>query len=496
MKQSRRLVSVTGISLLLCVGVWAQLDGTSALADQQSPAKAAGAEAYYQWLQTCLDGLEKDIPSITKSAEAAARLYVRRDAKYMVYPLGDEGFKAEVVGRSGGLCLVGRGWNIRPNREMIVLLVLREDKWDQTIAVAKKAKSPEHMVIAFGRAELIERARQEGVEFDFVIDNHAAPHGGLFQDTDGNWVVPTSPTANIAAQRGWMGEFIAACTRLGRMPAVLQAYAVPGGRKRDDKLGFRKFHGHEPRPMPPGRAGAEYLKVLRRDLASLRRHGMGNIRKLADLALAIRAEGKTVYGYFQSHGMMKGQVGYPGDLGYFEQYNETWFKPRNDVTLQAGDLVFCVGYDQQYHGWGYRDWDRNVRKQGVRLAHSFTSYPDVPRQTVPANKRSDASTIPPDEIYIDQRWGWGDAVVEFPGYDVKVLTVSGVICDAIWWMVNAEMFEILSKSAPVQVEARPYAPASCPAASAAGCQAACPAGCKAAPPATSPATRPAGCPDA
>ena len=45
-----------------------------------------------------------------------------------------------------------------------------------------------------------------------------------------------------------------------------------------------------------------------------------------------------------------------------------------------------------------------------------------------------------DEVYIDQHWAFGDAVVEVPGYDVKILPTSGVISEAVLWMVCAEAF--------------------------------------------------------
>ncbi|MCY3023263.1 MAG: glycoside hydrolase family 5 protein [Planctomycetota bacterium] len=65
-----------------------------------SAAAPGGAEAYYQWIGSCLDAVEKDLPAITASAEAAAARYVKED--YELGVCGDEGVVGEVVGRSGG----------------------------------------------------------------------------------------------------------------------------------------------------------------------------------------------------------------------------------------------------------------------------------------------------------------------------------------------------------------------------------------------------------
>ena len=51
--------------------------------------------------------------------------------------------------------------------------------------------------------------------------------------------------------------------------------------------------------------------------------------------------------------------------------------------------------------------------------------------------------LPPDELYIDQRWELGDGQVQLPGYDIKILPPSGVIELAILWMVEAEMVDMI-----------------------------------------------------
>jgi hypothetical protein len=47
--------------------------------------------------------------------------------------------------------------------------------------------------------------------------------------------------------------------------------------------------------------------------------------------------------------------------------------------------------------------------------------------------------ILPNEVWINERWAIGDAVVAFPGYDVKVFPISGVLDETIFWIINANI---------------------------------------------------------
>ena len=53
-------------------------------------AAAVGAEAYHQWMMTCMDAMENDVPQIARSAEAAAKLHVQEG--YPLLAMGDSGF--------------------------------------------------------------------------------------------------------------------------------------------------------------------------------------------------------------------------------------------------------------------------------------------------------------------------------------------------------------------------------------------------------------------
>lgn len=72
-----------------------------------------------------------------------------------------------------------------------------------------------------------------------------------------------------------------------------------------------------------------------------------------------------------------------------------------------------------------------MRARGVRLIWSLASYDRDP-VLGPAGIRS-------DEMLIDQYWQYGDAVVDCPGYDIRILPTSGVMAETVMWCVVSEM---------------------------------------------------------
>lgn len=67
----------------------------------QQPRFADGLQAYTRWLSTCLKQLELQLPTITRSAEDAADLYVEKG--YGIRTAGDQGAIDEALGRSDGI---------------------------------------------------------------------------------------------------------------------------------------------------------------------------------------------------------------------------------------------------------------------------------------------------------------------------------------------------------------------------------------------------------
>jgi len=438
---------------LACALLWLCL--ASAGCGQPSPMtqpdapRAVGAEAYYRWLIGCMEAIERDIPAITRSAEAAADVYLKDGVEIGAY--GERALVSEVCGRAGGMMTIVRADTVSsPEWKGIVLLFPQEDALQEDFAAARRFKAEGKTIVAFGRRAILAAAAGDGVAFDASIENHAAPHGGLFASGDGNWLVPTDPPASIAAAWVWTGEFVAALTRRGKMPAMHQSIFVPGAADRAAKLHDLKFHPDSPMKIAPGAVAREFLRETRRSLAALHAEDMPAIVKVAELAVRTRQAGRQVWTFAHGHAITR-HVGCPHDPGYFKQINRGLFGLKRDAVIERGDFVFCVGYDRIFQGWYFKDATERMRKAGAVLAWSMTDYNTDPN-TGPA-------AIGSDEILIGQHWAFGDAVATVPGYDAKIIPSSGVISEAVLWMTEAEMMRLLAdKTRPEPPRSGPASP--------------------------------------
>jgi uncharacterized phosphosugar-binding protein len=432
--------TLTGLCILLAGTQWVQAgaNGESSPAAKAAPAKpsqpGAAMDAYYSWMQANLDALEKNLPAITTSAEAAAEKYVT--GEWDLCASGDFGVAGEAVGRSGGIMSfrwaspIGR--YVKPGTKQIVLLALREDHYEDYLKQAReKLADASSFVILMGPASLLERARKDGFPHAATIDNQAPSGEGFFPAAGDARAVSTSLVANLAALWTWTGEFVAACTRRGKMPALYQSFGVPGAKDRAEKLKGVRFEEQAPAPIKPGVLGKAYLNAARSDLGTFYKAERENLEKASRLAVETARQGRKVYAFLHGHAIVMDQLTYPSSAGIFTQLNpNNWFAQNPKFTLGQGDFVLCVGYASRFHDGDFKAWDDSARKVGATLAWSFTDYQPAEVQAV-----RDAG-----ELWINQHWAYGDAVVEIPGYELKAFPTSGLIAMAVLRLVEAGVF--------------------------------------------------------
>lgn len=400
------------------------------------PAPNAAAQAYYDWHVSCLDGLKQDMPNFTASAEQAAERYVNQNNG--ISAMGDDGFTGEVSGRSGGIYAMRN--SASADGKTVVMYDIREDKIADAAQKMAEIHKQGNLVIAFGRQTLLDAAKQAGGEWDFAIDTHAAPHGGLFRTKEGNWIIPTDPSASVTASWVWIAEFIGACTRLGKMPVVFEGYAVPGGMEWIKQFVNMKFHSEVPFKAEPGRYGRDFIRNMRKDLDAVFFSEEPNMQKVVALALQTQKAGKKVYTFVHGHCAMT-HVGYPGDPGYFTQINHSWFDQKTNITIAPGDFIFCIGFDQTFQTGQFNNWTPSARAQGAKLAWSITDYNENPDCGI--------GTILPGEINVDQRWSLGDSVVNVPMHPVNICPTSGVLAEYVMWSTDAIMYDKLTGAVSV-----------------------------------------------
>ncbi|MHB9130246.1 MAG: hypothetical protein ACYDBB_04030 [Armatimonadota bacterium] len=406
--------------------------------------QTAQTDLYQQWMLSCLDGLEKDLPQITASAEAVAELYVKQDHALVLG--GVESFASEAYGRAGGIMPIDwlkyRRWR---NRPVVLFYALREEAAADDYQVITRETARGGKVILLGRKAQLDDAVKAGIAPLGVVDIHAAEHNGLFQSADGQWLVPTDPIARLAAEWVWQAEFVAACTRLGKMPTMWKSNGGEGGLLWNEKYRGKRFHETLPTVVAPGVLGKAYLDALRSDLRTLYAVELGRIVQVARWAVEARAAGRTAYTFSNGHGALL-DPGCLHDPRYFRQLSTTEYTVDPAVTLAAGDVILYIAQGGMPIEWGAfanRDLPGDWRKAGVKLAWSFGNL-----QTREFSRN--IALIQPNEPFIDQHFRFADGAIWLDGYGIPLFPDSGITSEAVLWLATAEVYGKLLARTPAQ----------------------------------------------
>lgn len=374
-----------------------------------------GAEPCQRQLNIGLDQLQDNLPAITKSAEQAAEAYVKDG--FAISAFGEPGLVSEAVFRGGGLISITNGkLESTAKTKTIVLLFPHPDAQEKDLATATEIQKQGGMIILFGKPSVADAARKAGIAVEFFIDT------GIPHSIAGNDWFPADSIMNIAAMWCWTGEFVSACTRLGKMPPFYQSYSVPGAQKRAEKLIGLKFHTESPPPVAAGVLGRQYLSELRRSLATLNEKEMGHIRAVAGQAAEAVRSGHSAYVFSMGHALDE-HLSMLKDTGRMRSLRKA------TSPLKKGDFVFVIAYDAIFP-----QMLEDAKKTESGLAWSLTDYKTTP-DTGPG-------AIPPGQTFINQRWALGDGVVTVPEYEILILPSSGFIAETILWMVLAEIDSI------------------------------------------------------
>lgn len=411
------------------------LGGTAGAAAEPGPS----APRYLAWLDEAIERQAAQMAAFSRSADAAAGAFVAHDG-WSIGIIGQHGFAGEASGRAGGIIRIhvphqvaGQGW-----AGVILVGLIDEDLEAQIEAAGAKKEAGCH-VVAFGTPRQKAAAIAAGVTFDSFIETGAAETDGLVSWAEHGagrdqavWLLPTQHVANMVALWTWTGEFVAAVTRRGQMTPMYLAYAVPGGQEWRNTINMTKFHGEGLRvePVGPGTLGHAFIAALREDLDTLKRTQLGAVRKTAAMAMATRRDGGRLFTFLHGHAFTD-CIGRPHDPGYFAPAHGRGNKLAPGVEPRAGDMVFCVGFDQLFDSDWFNPIGPQMRDRGVRLAWS-----------IGVNNPMHDYAVPEGEPVIDQCWPFGDASVAVPGYPIKILPTSGVLGQTVIWLVQAEMLKL------------------------------------------------------
>jgi hypothetical protein len=349
---------------------------------------AAGTDNYITHLQDSVVLTRSTLPTLTESAERAAGEF---SAGGNLWVAGrQEDFNAEACGRAGGLMSIASLGRHAPTNHDIILYAVRGQLEESDLKVIRQCQENRAMVIMFRSS------------------------AGLFQKH-----FPLDTVANVIGLWTWTGEFVAACTRLGKMPVLYQSYGLPGGPERGKKYQGKKFHDDlNIKPISPGLLGKAYLDQIEGLLAALNKTQMPKILQAAQWWRAAPAGSATT--------LVTGHM-----------------FPRHGQDPRALPLTDFVAVS----AWENKDVLGATRSPAFVL---YLGYQTTPLKLIEQAKASGVKLVytavqpaqPPEPtdniLYLDPGWPSADGCVEVPGYDVPILPASGVIHAAIYWTLASE----------------------------------------------------------
>jgi hypothetical protein len=347
---------------------------------------AAGAETYLARLQETVGHTRSNLTALTATADRAAAEFVSGGNLWAADRQAD--FVAEACGRAGGLMAIAPLDRQVPGRHDVILYAVpgrleQEDlrtinDWQHSGATVVTFRSP----------------------------------AGLFDSQ-----FPIDTVANVVELWTWTGEFVAACTRLNKMPVLYLSYGLPAGAERARKYQGRRFHDDLAIPPIKSRVlGGRYLDEIEGILTKL------NQAQLPQICQAAQWWGRATSATTLVTGHM------------FPRHAQDPRAPRvSDVVAAPAwedrglvdpghppSFILYLGYQ-----FAPQKLVEQAKATGMKLV-----YTDVQ----PARPPEPAGHI----LYIDPGWPLTDGCVAVPGYDIPILPASGVAQAAIYWSIASE----------------------------------------------------------
>ena len=382
------------------------------------------SRCYFEALLAGREGLEKELPAISRAGEEVADRLVAGGELFIASVRPD--FVSEGVVRSGGLMLLRQytcatdlsaadtviaGWsNTTPDRD---LELMRELHGSGARVIGMGPRPPEELA-----GDLLAHTHL------FLESSLPLPQALTAPFSGESY--PLVSLQNLLLLWTLTGEIVAALTRRGYMPTMYQSVLVPGARERNAGCHESWFHReHAVSPVPDGQLGRAFLSRISGIFRALLEGEVDSIERVAQVCARVRNEGKTIHAGLISHFPMY-QAGAPGDPGHMQRLEplaaETPSEKELELKLKQGDLFFFLGYFRRPTS-AYR----TARQAGALIVEVIAG----------AGEPEEGDPMP--DYRIRPHWPYGDSLVSVPGYDIRVLPSSGIVQTAVYWAVQGSI---------------------------------------------------------
>ena len=367
-----------------------------------------------QNIRISLDSVEKSMPEISKAAELIAERWINGG---VIYLDGTKEWTTEMSYRAGGLSqlkILSKNSNVKKCDPRSVVLAgclygpgNPDTEWAGRIRLALAGQSLVVLVAPADRAPMNTETFSKSERENFV---RIWPQGGT----------PDLNAASLGTSWALVGEIVDACTRRGKMPTMLKSVLLEGARQRNSAIDGKMFH--EDISVPPievGTLGRAYVQNVRRWLTDFTAQNAGKIEQIASHISTQKKAGKGVVAAATGHIWLA-----PPWVVSAEGVKELHKASPKAIAreLTPGGTLVVIGYRRLFLGRKRTGMTQAVRKADGWVV-GFATRPELP------------DDLAARSILIPTGWPDTDAVVDVPGYDCRVLPITGIGQMAIYRMI-------------------------------------------------------------
>ena len=367
----------------------------------------------------------RNVPRIVRAAEAAADRIVAHPEALINVPYAPQvSFAEEIVNRSGGLSNAlppaDRSRQLTPHDVLLLSVRSWETDGSAALPVLQKARKQGWLIVLFAS----KAGMPVDLKADHLIDNGAAS-GGAAEAT-------VNAMANVLNAWLWNCEYVAALTRRGKRPGILESGLLPDGAKHNAQLKTREGRRRLDEckaAVGAGDLARAYLKRVEALSATLAGDPVqGQIDKAARaISKHIKGGGKALFAT-ATHFLMR--ECFVDTRTPWKPFNVVW---RAEVAFPANvhknDLL--VWFSFRGLSSPYEDYGKCIRETGAALV---TCY--VPDGNAANNAQGALA-------HIDQSWEAGDAAVPIPFPPGRMAPISGIEQGLLYRMLDAATAERL-----------------------------------------------------
>lgn len=373
---------------------------------------------------------EAQLPRIIEAAEAAAaRKVAHPDALLNITYRRQSSFAEELLNRSGGLAgaLPSEERSALVTEHDIVVFSVRswEENGEAALEYLRECRENGWMIILFASSA----GKPDALDVDFFIDNGARGEGEEH--------AAVNSIANALNGWLWVCEYVAALTRHGRRPGILQSITTAGSRAHNRTYQDRRTRHHIypiAVAVPAGDLARIYLLRVKRLLRDLSSEETGSqIARAAGIIADRLQQGENVFVSTSTH-IMLNEMDKNHKTPWTALHTLRRMERALDRYTQPGDLFFWLSFNG-VSIWAYRDDDgptqpwinycEPLREAQVDLITCFASDP-----LHPENNGHTALA------HIEQNWEFGDAVVPVPFPPGRIAPVSGLYQGLLYRMLD------------------------------------------------------------